>query len=53
MIDKTMEPYYDIILSIFIGMICVLILHYLYDMPRIIVVKDENRIQKRCCGLNL
>ncbi len=56
MIDKKMEPYYDAILSIFIGMMCILLLHRLYDIPRIIVVneKEKNKnVKVQCCDLNL
>ena len=56
MIDKNMEPYYDIILSIFIGIIFILVLNSLYDMPRIIVInqtKHNNKLKAQCCDLNL
>lgn len=55
MIDKNMEPYYDAILSIFVGVISILLLHRMYNMPRIIVIEslDKNRIKSNCCDLNM
>lgn len=57
MIDKNMEPYYDAMLSIFIGVICILLLHRLYDIPRIIVVdqmeNNKNVKTQHCDGINL
>lgn len=38
MIDKNLEPYYDILFSVFIGVVIILLLHNLYDSPRIVVV---------------
>lgn len=34
-----MEPYYDILISIFIGVCLVIALHSMYDSPRIIVTE--------------
>lgn len=56
MIDKNMEPYYDAILSIFFGIIFILLLHSLYDTPRIIVINQtekNNNLKRQCCDLNL
>ena len=41
MIDQELKPYYDILLSIFLGIIIVLLLHYSYDYPRTIIIDDN------------
>jgi hypothetical protein len=43
MIDKKFEPYYDILLSVFLGVIIIIILHNMYESPRIIVIEDDNK----------
>jgi hypothetical protein len=43
MIDKVLEPYYDIILSIFFGIMIILILHNMYDSPRIIIIDQTSK----------
>lgn len=49
MIDKKLEPYYDKLLSIFIGVVIVLIIHNLYDSPRnIIVISDKQYMKQKC-----
>ena len=56
MIDKTMEPYYDILINIFMGIIIVLILNSLYDQPRTILVKKNEpftNTSKQCTNLNI
>ena len=47
MIDKNLEVYYDKILSIFIGVVIVLIIHNLYDSPRSIVIKSTDKYKKK------
>tara|TARA_B110000908_G_C9991629_1_gene330040 strand:+ start:285 stop:446 length:162 start_codon:yes stop_codon:yes gene_type:complete len=47
MIDKNLEKYYDKILSIFIGVITVLIIHNLYDYPRTIIIKSTEKYKKK------
>lgn len=41
MIDKKLEPWYDIMFSIFLGFIAILLLHNMYDLPRTIVVTND------------
>ena len=41
MIDQELKPYYDILLSIFLGIMIVLFLHNSYDYPRIIIIDDN------------
>ena len=57
MIDKNMEPYYDAILSIFLGIICILSSHNLYNSPRIIVIPQienySNLKKHQCCNINM
>ncbi len=57
MIDKRFEPYYDIILSIFIGMITVILIYYVYNQPRIITFEaspsEHFTNRKPCQDLNL
>ena len=48
MIDKHLKEYYDKILSIFIGVDIVLIIHNLYDSPRTIVIKSTEKYKKKC-----
>ena len=44
MIDKRIEPYYDIMISIFLGVVLVLTINTLYESPRtIIVFSDVNK----------
>lgn len=55
MIDKKMEPYYDIMISIFIGIILILFLHNMYESPRIIIIeKDSDKFKKshQCSDLS-
>ncbi len=42
MIDKTIEIYYDIMLSIFLGIVLILILNSFYDSPRVIIINNED-----------
>jgi hypothetical protein len=52
MIDKIFEPYYDILLSIFLGIFIILSMHNLYDIPRIVIKTDTNidiKKNKICC----
>jgi p-aminobenzoyl-glutamate transporter AbgT len=42
MIDKKMEPYYDILLSIFVAMMIILFLHNMYESPRILIIEQES-----------
>lgn len=41
MIDKNMEPYYNIILSIFLGILSICVLNSLFDKPRTIVMYKQ------------
>ena len=41
MIDKIMEPYYDILISIFLGMFLIIMINYMYDSPRIIIIEEQ------------
>lgn len=41
MIDKKMEPYYDIMMSIFLGFIVVYLINKLYNCPIIITYVDD------------
>lgn len=43
MIDQITERYYDIMLSIFMGIVLILILNSFYDSPRVIII-DKNNI---------
>jgi hypothetical protein len=42
MIDKIMEPYYDILLSIFLGVFLIIMMNYMYDLPRIIIIEQQS-----------
>lgn len=52
MIDKKLEPYYDIMLSIFVGIFIILFLNSFYESPRTITIYDNNEefnnIRKPC-----
>ena len=50
MIDKKLEPYYDRLLSIFVGIVSVLVIHILYYSPRTIVVKTKNKYNNKQCN---
>jgi hypothetical protein len=56
MIDKNLEPLYDILFSIFIGIVLVLALYNLYDNPRTITITDSNpehfKNIKKPCNIN-
>ena len=55
MIDKRIEPYYDMMISIFLGVILVLAINMLYDSPRSVVVFSDTKheIHKNgCSGVN-
>jgi hypothetical protein len=47
MIDNTLKPYYDKILSVFIGVVLVLIVHNLYDYPRTIMISSLNTYKNK------
>lgn len=58
MIDKKLEPYYDIMLNIFLGIIIILLLYNLYDSPRsVIIVSDDkemfDNVKIPCHDLNI
>jgi hypothetical protein len=46
MIDKNLEGYYDIMLSIFIGVVFILVLNSFYDTPRVIIINDDKSINQ-------
>jgi hypothetical protein len=48
MINKNLEVYYDRILSVFIGIVLVLIIHNLYNSPRTIVINSTEKYKKKC-----
>lgn len=57
MIDKKLEPYYDILFSIFLGVVIILLLHNIYDSPRSVVVISNdkemfNNIKLPCSDLS-
>lgn len=49
MIDSKMEPYYDIIINIFIGIVIIIFLHTLFNLPRIIIVYDSKKQKHNIC----
>lgn len=57
MIDRKMEKYYDVMLSIFLGIMFIVILNQFYTFPRIITVttkttepfENKNIIDKNNC----
>lgn len=51
MIDKDLEPYYDRLLSIFIGIVLVIIIHYFYDTPRTIVITSTEKYKNNKCDI--
>lgn len=53
MIDKKLEPYYDALFSIFLGVIIVLFLHNMYDSPRSIVLDSTEAFKSGCSNLNV
>lgn len=55
MIDKNMEPYYDILLSIFMGIFLILLFHNIYDCPRTIIFNSNIPLQTKtsCSKINL
>lgn len=61
MIDKKMEPYYNILISIFLGVVLIIAIHCMYDSPRTIVVVSDhenfenlnNNIGRMCHDLNI
>ena len=50
MIDQHMEPYYDIIINIFIGIIIVIFFHKLYNSPRMVFINDSNKHHNNVCN---
>lgn len=44
MIDKNLEPYYDILFSVFMGIVIILILNSLYDAPRTVTLENSEPI---------
>jgi hypothetical protein len=58
MIDKKLEPYYDILFSIFIGIIIILLIHNIYDSPRSVIIAANDKekftnIKFPCTDLNV
>ena len=57
MIDKKLEPYYDIILSIFIGVLIVVLIYFVYNQPRIVTFdaspSEHFSNRQPCNNLNL
>jgi hypothetical protein len=56
MINKKIEPYYNIAISIFLGILVVLILHNFYDYPRTIIVNSDKQnvtLKKSCHDINV
>ena len=56
MIDKKMEPYYDILISIFFGVCLIIALYSMYDSPRISVIEmnsEKNKNTERCIDLSV
>lgn len=53
MIDKKMEPYYDIMMSIFLGFIIVYLINKLYNCPRIVTYVEDTvtntEVYKQSC----
>lgn len=43
MIDKKLGPYYDILFSIFFGIVIILLLHYMYDSPRSVIFLSNDK----------
>lgn len=43
MIDKKLEPTYDILLSIFLGIVIIFLLYNMYDSPRSVVVVSNDK----------
>ena len=43
MIDKKLEPYYDILFNIFLGIVIILLLNSLYDSPRSVVTISNDK----------
>ena len=39
--DIRLEPYYDIFLSIFLGIIVIISIHNMYDSPRSVIVEKR------------
>ena len=37
-----MEPYYDILLSVFFGVCIIFAINSMYDYPRVIVIEDDS-----------
>lgn len=62
MIDKNLEPYYDILISIFLGVMVMLIMYNMYECPRIVIIEEKEKFtnelhalykERRCNNLNL
>ena len=62
MIDKNIEPYYDIMLNIFLGFFLVVVIYMFYDLPRTVVVYSDrkkkdiievNEINSKCSDIVL
>lgn len=56
MIDQKMEPYYDILISIFLGICLIIAIHSMYDSPRVLVIEDDSEKFKnthRCTDLSM
>jgi hypothetical protein len=55
MIDRRIEPYYDVMLSMFLGVILVLIINMMYDSHQSVVILSddvENTTDIKCNGIN-
>lgn len=54
MIDKSIEPYYDIMLNVFLAFVLIIIIHNFYDCPRTIVLEINEPFAniKKPCNLN-
>ena len=50
MINKNLEPYYDKLLSVFIGIVLVIVIHNLYDSPRTIVLTSTEKYKNKKCN---
>lgn len=55
MIDKKMEPMYDTMISIFLGIVIIIMCHIMFNRPRIIYIKttipnSEKIVNKKCDG---
>lgn len=58
MIDKKLEPYYDILFNLFLGIVIILLIYNFYESPRTLIFVSDNKelfnnIKLPCHDINI